>query len=622
MLDVLFAIVIIAILSVIIFFIYKEYTNSRSFRVRKSVKNYKRLKKEEEKTILKYKNDANEILSDEDRILSVIKKINSGEEVKIPIAAFQYIYTRLNQICVVDKNGNVQIVNSEEFKRFQETAITLLDKDNEILKDASSNLNEELLNVFTTKKYPDGTIIKKNNVNGDVTILKPDGTKYINKNELNDLIIERPYEEDAEEKNKKNKGKKDVADDVNKLKNENKNFVQENSYLKKQIEEFERKEKGKNSIDNINKKADVEIEIFNDKKFNNQTKESENNSEIEISKNKSSATKYEQVLIEKDTNNLLNIIEKKDNEDGVSLSNNDDNTDKSIYIDKTKNNQKILSQDNNSDIQNKSQEKDVLEVIDPLYGLESIMEKYKNISNPKRKIKDDVSENIPLLDDENSKSTLKNIIEERKSLSVFDIEKRLLRSMDINYISIKQFFDEVTSKDKIIDMLLFILSVNNKRYSNYFVYVHTEKKIYISIDMLIFKLSCYLNDNDRDIFFNDIKPKGLNTCDFQNDLLLPFIKNVNKYFAFKMGFKPFYLNEEKEIFYVQKFTEFIYGEENKKYFKGAFVILNIKNDLEQILKDNNYLDKFEPYKSYFVESVNGNTGLLHIDRIIEMKQEF
>lgn len=36
------------------------------------------------------------------------------------------------------------------------------------------------------------------------------------------------------EKNKKNKGKKDVADDVNKLKNENKNFVQENSYLKKQ----------------------------------------------------------------------------------------------------------------------------------------------------------------------------------------------------------------------------------------------------------------------------------------------------------------------------------------------------------------------------------------------------
>lgn len=56
MLDVLFAIVIVAIVSVIIFFIYKEYTNSRSFRVRKSVKNFRKLKKEEEKTILKFKN--------------------------------------------------------------------------------------------------------------------------------------------------------------------------------------------------------------------------------------------------------------------------------------------------------------------------------------------------------------------------------------------------------------------------------------------------------------------------------------------------------------------------------------------------------------------------------------
>lgn len=274
MLDVLFAIVIIAILSVIIFFIYKEYTNSRSFRVRKSVKNYKRLKKEEEKTILKYKNVANEILSDEDRILSIIKKINTGEEVKIPIAAFQYIYTRLNQICVVDKNGNVQIVNSEEFKRFQETAINLLDKDNEILKDVSGDLNENLLNVFTTKKYPDGTIVKKNNVNGDVTILKPDGTKYINKNELNDLIIERPYEEEEEKNNKKNKGKKDNTDDVNKLKNENKNVVQENSYLKKQIEEFEKKEtkRDKHLYENVETKEDEKVEISNDKKSSKKKK--------------------------------------------------------------------------------------------------------------------------------------------------------------------------------------------------------------------------------------------------------------------------------------------------------------------------------------------------------------
>lgn len=49
-----------------------------------------------------------------------------------------------------------------------------------------------------------------------------------------------------------------------------------------------------------------------------------------------------------------------------------------------------------------------------------------------------------------------------------------------------------------------------------------------------------------------------------------------------MEIKPFYLYEKKEIFYVNKFSEFILGEENRKYFRGNFIILNIKNDLEKL----------------------------------------
>ena len=621
MLDILYAIVIVAIVSVIIFFIYKEYTNSRSFRVRKSVKNFRKLKKEEEKTILKFKNVANEILSDEDRILAIIKKINTGEEVKIPIAAFQYIYTRLNQICVVDKNGNVQIVNSEEFKRFQETAINLLDKDNEILKDVSGDLNENLLNVFTTKKYPDGTIVKKNNVNGDVTILKPDGTKYINKNELNDLIIERPYEEEEEKNNKKNKGKKDNVDDVNKLKNENKNVAQENSYLKKQIEDFEKKEKerDKHLYENVETKEDEKVEISNDKKSSKKEKVDEDNSAIKIPKSESSAIKNEQETFENVSDDKVSIGDKKTAAEKINSFNKDEIQNEAINIGSVKNNQNISYQNNMLEDENELVDDNKVEKIDSLSDLESIMEKYKSIPNSKRKnIKESSGESIGDNKEKNNASELKSIIEERKSLTAFDIEKRVITTKSIDYVSKDEFISCLTSKDKIIEMLLFILTINNKRYSNYFVYAHTEKKIYISVDMVIFKLACFLNENVRNIFFNDIKPKGLNTCDFQNDLLLSFIKSVNKYFAFKMGFKPFYLNEEKDIFYVQKYTEFIYGEEVKKYFKGTFLILNIKNELENILIDNNYLDKFEPYKSYFVDSVNGNTGLLHIDRIIEM----
>ena len=61
MLTVLLGIVIVAIVGVVIFFVYKEYTSSRSYRVNKSVKNFRKIKKEEEKTILKFKNDAEEI---------------------------------------------------------------------------------------------------------------------------------------------------------------------------------------------------------------------------------------------------------------------------------------------------------------------------------------------------------------------------------------------------------------------------------------------------------------------------------------------------------------------------------------------------------------------------------
>lgn len=45
MLDVLFTIVIVAIILTVSFIAYKEYTKSRSYRVRKSVKNFRMAKK-------------------------------------------------------------------------------------------------------------------------------------------------------------------------------------------------------------------------------------------------------------------------------------------------------------------------------------------------------------------------------------------------------------------------------------------------------------------------------------------------------------------------------------------------------------------------------------------------
>ena len=192
------------------------------------------MKKEERESLARLQKKGDEIISSEDRVMQIIRKIKTGEEVKISIAAFQYIYTRLNQICVVDKDGTIQIVNSKAFQKFQETAITLLDKEKQ-LQENIINDNEKITSVFTTKKYPDGTIVKKNNVTGDITILKTDGTKYINKNKENDLTIERPEEKEDETKHNKNNKNKN-SEDINAVKSKVKNLEQENTYLKKENE--------------------------------------------------------------------------------------------------------------------------------------------------------------------------------------------------------------------------------------------------------------------------------------------------------------------------------------------------------------------------------------------------
>ena len=161
-------------------------------------------------------------------------------------------------------NRFVLIINSEEFKKFQETAITLLDKD-KILKDESAKLENNVTSVFSSKKYPDGTIVKKKNVNGDITILKPDGTKYTNKNESNDLIIERPKIEEEDKRAGKNKKQNDNTDDINKMKNEKKNLQQEVAYLKSQMTKVDvtqkvEEENAKQEVDEKNATVENEIE--------------------------------------------------------------------------------------------------------------------------------------------------------------------------------------------------------------------------------------------------------------------------------------------------------------------------------------------------------------------------
>lgn len=442
----LYSIVLAAIFLVVAFFFYKEYTNSRSYRIKKSVRTFRKLKADEERFLSKIKNEGDEIKNDEDRIMDIITKINTGVEVKIPIAAFQFIYTRLNQICVVDKNGKVQIVNSEEFKKFQETAILLLDKDKKMLQDISENTDPKLTSVFTTKKYPDGTIVKKNNVNGDITILKKDGTRYVNKNETNDLIIERPEEDDKNfHKNKKQNGN---SDDINKMRNENKNLLQENTYLKnkdaenkkdakkteKNEDEVSEKENKKDEIETVViEKDDIVIPKLSlaeqeENYFKSINSELENSSKVDIEKIrknllktiKVTADKVEENISQKEENNFSDSEDLKtkevENVQNKKENTQEDSSDKKIQILKT-GDAKVSTTNFESDLE----------------SIDSMMDKYKVVQKESKKKKQTLShEIINEVKKLNGTETLASMIQVKKILICMNLKRELTSRKNIN----------------------------------------------------------------------------------------------------------------------------------------------------------------------------------------------
>ena len=71
-----------------LFFIYEKITSSRAWRIRSTVRTFQKEKLAEQNRIDKFKKDADEIITDENKLLKIIEKIHKGEEVEIPLAAF------------------------------------------------------------------------------------------------------------------------------------------------------------------------------------------------------------------------------------------------------------------------------------------------------------------------------------------------------------------------------------------------------------------------------------------------------------------------------------------------------------------------------------------------------
>lgn len=197
--NLIYIVIVSLICLLVMFFLYEKITSSSAWRIRSTVRTFQREKKAEQNRIDKFKLEADEIITDENKLLKIIEKIHKGEEVEIPLSAFDYIYRKINSISIVDKNGKIKILNAKSFEEFQKTAINLLHvSEPEIFEKIENKSTEETTTsnkLYEITRFPDGSMKKKNLQNGDFLVVTPGGKKYYNSFNNFEMTVEPSEEE-------------------------------------------------------------------------------------------------------------------------------------------------------------------------------------------------------------------------------------------------------------------------------------------------------------------------------------------------------------------------------------------------------------------------------------------
>lgn len=181
------------------FFLFKKITQTRYWRIRSNINAYNKEKKESKKLIENLVKQKEIFLSDDNKIIEILSKIHNGEEVEIPLVAFDYIYRKINKISTIDKNGNVKILSAKDFDDFKRTAIDLLGEEDrkKVIEENRIIESNNDTDIYTFKSYPNGTIIKKENLTGALEIITAD---------MQDVLIKEPKKDETKDEKKNREG--------------------------------------------------------------------------------------------------------------------------------------------------------------------------------------------------------------------------------------------------------------------------------------------------------------------------------------------------------------------------------------------------------------------------------
>ena len=251
----LFTIIIILVFG----FTLLSIINSRTFRIWLITQRDYLHQKEIEKEMQKTRQRSIEEIKNPDRVMEVIMKIKRGEEVKIPLAAFDYIYRNMKNFSIVDKDGRIAIINQEDYFRFKKEALALLENDKteaidvkQILSDIERRVAE---NPIEITKHEDGTVVKVDHVSRTAEITKPNGERILIDHKTDTMVSQ-----DLIEKSDQKTGKKEII-----LKDAQiKKASEENLLLKGKIRKLKGSEGESIIIKENNKDKTKEIKDFDD----------------------------------------------------------------------------------------------------------------------------------------------------------------------------------------------------------------------------------------------------------------------------------------------------------------------------------------------------------------------
>ena len=164
----------IFLLIVMVFIALSKIMDSSVFRIAVITYQEKLRQKEIEEEIRKTKQRSMEEIKNPDLLMEIIEKMGRGEEIKIPLAAFDYIYRNMRKFTIIDKEGKLTIINEEDYLHFKKIAENLLKISDEsrvdVKKIMDSIKKQEKDNPIEFQEHEDGTVVEINHIKRQFTI--------------------------------------------------------------------------------------------------------------------------------------------------------------------------------------------------------------------------------------------------------------------------------------------------------------------------------------------------------------------------------------------------------------------------------------------------------------------